>query len=213
MVKFLLWVVFKQRDFFKLPPLTQADIFFQHKLYARAGLLYYSLEKYDLAIKSFQVGNSYKNLVLTYSKTGQVAEALETAQQHKLYEQAANICLKIGDEAKAAHFFSYFNQQTAAQLYKKTGQLYEAGLCYINIEDYAQAYSCLNQSTAGLAKLEEIATVLYFEKKYKVAYNIFIDLQCLQSALLCAKAVNNKDWILYTTNLINTMASADSQAI
>ncbi len=215
-VKFFFWAITNQRDFFRLPPLKKSHILYKHKLYKQAGLLYYSIGEYELALTSFYNANSYKNIFLTYNQLGQVSDALEIAEKYGFYREGAQLCMEHSNYVKAAYFYSYVNPLKAAQLYKKTHKIYEAGLCYLKAEDYSKAYicfvSCVNHlhKKQGLLYLEEIAIVLYYQKRYQQAYKIFVELKYFESALLCAYALNHDILIDETTHLITTQFSSDA---
>ncbi|OON99785.1 MAG: hypothetical protein ATN35_10875 [Epulopiscium sp. Nele67-Bin004] len=213
--KFMFWFNLNRKNFYSLPKIGQAHMLHKYKHYNKAGDIYMELQEYDLAIHSFLDSKQYDKIVHIYEEMGRVSNALEIAEQYKLYKLGAEICMKHENLVKAAYFYGFFDPLQAARLYKKSGRLYEAGLCYLNANKYATALTCFSkcenilQKNQGLCYLEEIAIVLYFKRQYEKAYEIFVGLNYFESALICAYALDHDLLIGETADLIDNYTSKD----
>lgn len=180
-------------SFFNLSLTQQAQILHKHKLYYLAGKYYFGLENYRQAAFCFKKCKANKHLIQAYLKLESPSKAIEIAQTHGYYELGAQICESIGNEVKAAYFFSFFNPLKAAKIYKRHNMFFQSGCCYLQGYHLNHAIECFNsceqlsEKVQGLRKIEEIAITLYFQKSYELASKIFIKLGDYESAVICAQ--------------------------
>ncbi|OOB79360.1 MAG: hypothetical protein BEN19_07795 [Epulopiscium sp. Nuni2H_MBin003] len=206
---FILFLIKNKFSFFRLPVHTKAHILHKHKLYLYAGKLYYSTEEYSLALKCFKKCQSHKNVFHTYVKLNQISDALIVAEKCKYYKLGANLCMENSNFIKAAYFYSFIDPAKACELYLRCNCQFEAGLCYLSLGEYENAFNeflkCNNpiKQRYGLLYLEEVAVVLYFRRQYEQAYNIFLSLNLFESALICAYALK-KDVLIDNSEYLVT---------
>ncbi|OON95720.1 MAG: hypothetical protein ATN31_10620 [Candidatus Epulonipiscioides saccharophilum] len=194
-------VIKKKIDYFSLDALQKAKLFYDCELYIWAGKIYFENKEYELALDSFLKCKDGEGIVYSYAKLGQVSEAIEMAVEYNLYGLAGSLCEKSGDYSRAAFFFSHNTPVKAATFYVKAEMHYEAGMCYLDGQKLDLAFIEFNQCTdsaqlrQGLLYIEEMAVVLYLDKKYMEAYKLFCKLELFDSALICAYEMNNKKLI------------------
>lgn len=158
-----------------------------------AGLYYMNLKEYKDASLAFEKVKAYKHLLIAYAKQGCYSKALDIADEKHFYELGAKIALHIQDLRQAAYFYSFFNPNHAAKLYRDLSCYYEAGYCYLTLYDALNAIDmfrrCKDKAkrTRGLKEVSEYAMVLYYSKDYPLAFRIFMTLDDFYSALECAQ--------------------------
>ncbi|MEG0151759.1 MAG: hypothetical protein RR618_00510 [Cellulosilyticaceae bacterium] len=209
-IRFIFWLFYRRFVFFKYPVRRQASVLEKKKLYLEAGIKYYRIKNYDKALHCFKTCAAHRQLIKTYEKLGLISEALQIADHHKYYKEGALLSEKIGNYLKAAYFYSYFNPLHAAKLYKKECHFFEAGLCYLQKFQFVYAidcfYKCPNplHRAHGFRQVEDIATVLYFQKSYADSFKLFLRIKDYRSALECAKKLEDPTLIQNTAALLNT---------
>lgn len=208
-IRFLVWLFYKRFAFFKYPVRRQASVLEKKKLYLEAGLKYYRIKNYNKALHCFKACSAHKQLIKTYEKLGLISEAIQVADHAKYYKEGALLCERIGNLVKAAYFYSYFKPLYAAKLYKKEHRFFEAGLCYLQKFQFVYAidcfYKCPNplHRAHGFKQVEDIATVLYFQRNYADSFKLFIRIKDYRSALECAKKIGDDSLITNTTALLS----------
>lgn len=207
-IRFIFWLFYKRFVFFKYPIRRQASVLEKKKLYFEAGIKYYRIKNYDRALHCFKICSAHKQLIKTYEKLGLISEALQIADHHHYYKEGALLSERTGNPLKAAYFYSYFKPLYAAKLYKKEYRFFEAGLCYLQKFQFVYAidcfYKCPNplHRAHGFKQVEDIATVLYFQKNYADSFKLFIRIKDYRSALECAKKLGDASLIQNTTQLL-----------
>lgn len=202
--------------FFFLPLKQKATVLEKNRLYFFAGILYLELKDYSRAAFCFEITHSYYHLIFAYQKLGLYSKAIEIADRQKYYKKGASLCEKINNPKKAAYFYAYFRPLYAAKLYKTESFFYEAGQCYLKINQYSSALECFkncsvpDKKAEGLNQIEEIAIVLYFTRQYEEAFKLFIRLKDYYSALECAKKLKTEPLIKQVHFLIS-QAEAKNQ--
>ncbi|WP_305767669.1 hypothetical protein [Candidatus Epulonipiscium viviparus] len=211
--KLLSNVIGQKIDYFSLDALQKAKLFYDCEFYTRAGKIFFAYQEYNYALDAFLKGNDGEGIVYSYTKLGRIQNAIDAAIKFKLYALAGSLYEQIGDYPNAARFFSLKTPVKAATYYIKSDMHYEAGICYLNSERYDLAFfefnKCKNPAEVqqGLQSLEEVAVVLYFDKKYIEAYQIFIKLKLFDSALICAYELKDKQLIKESKILIKKMSA------
>ena len=158
-------------------------------------------KEYAEASSCFEKTSAYKHLVVSYAKQGCYSKALDLADEKGFYELGANIASHIQDFRQAAYFYSFFDANHAAKLYRDLACYYEAGYCYLIQYDALNAIDMFNRCrdkikrTRGLKEVSDYALVLYLSKDYATAFRIFIALDDYYSALECANKLQEEDLI------------------
>lgn len=183
-------------QYFSSSPLEQAKLLAEHNLSFLAGIHYMDSKEYTDASLAFEKAKAYKHLVIAYAKQGCYSKALELADEKGFHKLGAKIALHIHDLRQAAYFYSFFDPNHAAKLYRDQACYYEAGYCYLTLYDALNAIDMFRRCRdkvkrlRGLKEVSDYGLVLYFTKDYATAFRIFIALDDYYSALECAQKLN-----------------------
>lgn len=165
-------------------------------------------QEYTEASSCFEKSHAYKHLIIAYAKQGAYSQALDLADEKGFYEIGAKIASRIQDFRQAAYFYSFFEPNHAAKLYRDLACYYEAGYCYLTQYDALNAIDMFRRCrdkikrSRGLKEVSDYALVLYLKKEYMTAFRIFIALDDFYSALECAKKLKEEKLITSCKMLI-----------
>lgn len=207
-LSFLLKCSQKHIHYFSCPTLEQAKLLAENNLSFLAGIHYLECKEYADASSCFEKAKAYKHLIITSAKLGNYSKALDLADEKGYYELGAKIAIQIQDYRQAAYFYSFFDPKHAAKLYRDLSCYYEAGYCYLTLNDVLSAIDMFNRCKdrshriKGRKQALEYAQVLYLSKDYLESFRLFMALDDFYSALECAKRLEEPELIQSCKRLI-----------